>query len=304
MAETATEGAGPELPGPYGPVGRSAWLDVDWREHQRWVTAGGQRLNLIELGSGDPLLLVHGLGGNWQGWLENIPELAQRRHVVALDLPGFGHSPPFAGAVTIERYARLLLALCDELRLERPALVGSSMGGFACAQAELLDPGRASRLVLVAPAGISSAGRRRRVARAVAARTARLSAWTGRHADRLARRPGLRRLLLALAAADPRRLPPPLMAEQLRASGTPGFIAAVDAIVGAGLRERLGEIGCPTLVVWGAEDRMVPAADADVFGSLIPDVRVVRLPETGHMPMYERPAVFNRLVERFLDGEL
>src|SRR5918911_1665544 len=74
----------------YGPQGRSAWLDVDWREHQRWVRVEDRWANVVEMGSGSPVVLVHGLGGNWQNWLENIPVIAREHRVVAMDLPGFG----------------------------------------------------------------------------------------------------------------------------------------------------------------------------------------------------------------------
>ncbi|MEA2390521.1 MAG: hypothetical protein QOK31_630, partial [Solirubrobacteraceae bacterium] len=72
----------------YGPSGRSEWLDIDWREHQRWVTVGGSPLNVIEMGEGQPLIFIHGLGGSWQNWLENIPHFARTHRVIALDLPG------------------------------------------------------------------------------------------------------------------------------------------------------------------------------------------------------------------------
>ena len=60
----------------YGPVGRSAWLDVDWRSHQRWVVIDGQPVNTITLGDGPPLVFVHGLSGSWPNWLEQMPVLA------------------------------------------------------------------------------------------------------------------------------------------------------------------------------------------------------------------------------------
>ena len=68
------------------------WLDVDWREHQRWLTIEGRRVNLIDAGQGEPaLVLIHGLGGSWQNWLENMPHLMESHRVIALDLPGFGY---------------------------------------------------------------------------------------------------------------------------------------------------------------------------------------------------------------------
>src|SRR5213592_622642 len=89
----ASAGANPaELA--YGPVGRSAWLDVDWGAQQRWVTVAERPANVIELGAGDPpVVFVHGLAGSWQNWLENLPHFAERHRVIAMDLPGFGASP-------------------------------------------------------------------------------------------------------------------------------------------------------------------------------------------------------------------
>ena len=74
------------------------WLHVDWRAHQHWLSVDGASLNAIELGpeqanAGQPLVFVHGLSGSWPNWLEQLPEFAREHRVVALDLPGFGHSP-------------------------------------------------------------------------------------------------------------------------------------------------------------------------------------------------------------------
>ena len=68
---------------PYGPAGRSAWLDVDWREHQRWVTVGARPVNVIELGEGPAIVFVHGLSGSWPNWLEQLPVFARDHRVIA-----------------------------------------------------------------------------------------------------------------------------------------------------------------------------------------------------------------------------
>src|SRR3954471_18788672 len=84
----------PTDPGPYGPTGRSAWMDVDWRAHLRFVEVAGRRGNAVDTGEGaPPIVFIHGLAGSWQNWLENIPHFAAAGHrVVAFDLPGFGAS--------------------------------------------------------------------------------------------------------------------------------------------------------------------------------------------------------------------
>ena len=82
----------PTRPATTVPAGRSPWLDVDWREHQRWVTIDGRRVNVVELGSGPPVVFIHGLSGSWQNWLEQLPVFAREHRVIAFDLPGFGES--------------------------------------------------------------------------------------------------------------------------------------------------------------------------------------------------------------------
>src|SRR6202022_3910983 len=109
----------------YGPGGRSPWLDIDWRRHQRWVDVDGQAVNTIELGEGEgqPIVFVHGLSGSWPNWLEQLPVLAREHRVLALDLPGFGHSPMPSGEISIPAYARLLDALLQRRGIDAATVV-------------------------------------------------------------------------------------------------------------------------------------------------------------------------------------
>jgi pimeloyl-ACP methyl ester carboxylesterase len=119
--------------------------------------------------------------------------------------------------------------------------------------------------------------------------------------DTVARRGRLREATLNVVTRHPSRLPAALAAEQLRGSGKPGFMQALEANLNYDFRERLPEIACPTLIVWGEDDRLITARDAQVFAELIPDSRVVMYEDTGHMSMLERPEAFNALLEEFLD---
>ena len=94
---------------------------------------------------------------------------------------------------------------------------------------------------------------------------------------------------MGVVAARPDLLPAPLVAEQIRGSGKPGFVDALDALTDYPIRDRLPEIACPTLIVWGEDDKLVPVRDADEFERLIPDARKVVFPDTGHVAMLERP---------------
>jgi pimeloyl-ACP methyl ester carboxylesterase len=290
---------------PYGAVGRSAWLDVEWREHQSWVQVAGRPVNVIDMGEGPALVFVHGLSGSWPNWLEQLPVLAGTHRVVAMDLPGFGHSPMPVEEITISSYARILDQLLGKLGVSAATLVGNSMGGFISAELAIMFPQRVERLVLVSAAGISTNGRRdvqravptlRRMERVVAAYTT----WVAAHSEAVVRYPGLRNAALGLVTRHPSRLNPALAAEQLRGAGKPGFMQALQANLNYPIRERLPEIACPTLIVWGEEDKVIPVRDAGVFEQLIPGSRKVLFEDTGHMAMLERPAAFNELLEQFL----
>lgn len=281
----------------------AVWTDIDWRAHVRWVRS----VNLAELGQGDrSVLFVHGLGGAWQNWLENIPAVADAGYrAVAFDLPGFGSSPLAREPLTIPGMARLVVALLDELGIARATLVGNSMGGFVSAETALVAPERVERLVLVSPAGLSiqAAENSRRVARV--RRLAPVLGWWNRvqsaHALRIARRARLRVGAMRYATSHPERLDPRLVAEHVRWADGPGFVQALDAVTSHPLRGRLREISCPTLVVHGAGDRLVPVADADVFAAEIPGARKLVYAETGHLAMLEQPARFNADLLAFLE---
>jgi pimeloyl-ACP methyl ester carboxylesterase len=289
----------------YGPGKRSPWLDVDWREHQRWVSVEGRPINVIELGSGPPLLFIHGLAGSWQNWLEQMPVFAAERRVIAIDLPGFGDSPMPRDTISIGGYARIVDALLQALDVSATAVVGNSMGGFIAAELAIAYPQRVERLALVSAAGISS--ERLALARAIPAmrRAERgllmATGWVAARSDAVARRPRLRQAALAVVVAHPTCVPSPLAAAVLRGSGKPGFIDAFYALTHYPIRERLPEIAAPTLIVWGERDHLVPLRDAHVFERLIPSARKTVYPDTGHVPMLERPNRFNADLRAFLD---
>ncbi|MFN8546340.1 MAG: alpha/beta fold hydrolase, partial [Candidatus Binatia bacterium] len=155
----------------YGASAEPDWRTVDWRSRQHDAEIMGAKVHYVDLGeSGDeaPVVFVHGLGGSWQNWLENVPAVARTRRAIAVDLPGFGWSEPPAGNISISGFADAVEALCDHLDLGPVALVGNSMGGFTSAEAAIRHPDRVERLVLVDAAGISTSELMRRPARAMA----------------------------------------------------------------------------------------------------------------------------------------
>jgi pimeloyl-ACP methyl ester carboxylesterase len=279
-------------------------MDVDWRAHLRWVRVKGSAVNVLDIGEGPVVVFLHGLSGCWQNWLESIPPLAADHRVVALDLPGFGESPMPADPISVSGYARIVVELLDALGVQRATVVGNSMGGFVGCEMAIRFPARVERLVLVAAAGLSLRHMRHERKRGLRARSENLLFFglgrLARHTDLVVRSRRLRRALLLLVAAHPERLPGPLILEQARGAGKPGFADALEAMTAYPIRDRLGEIRCPALVVWGEEDRLVPVRDAAEFQWLIPGARKVLYPDTGHMVMLERPERFNADVRAFI----
>jgi pimeloyl-ACP methyl ester carboxylesterase len=294
----ATPSDGPD---PYGNP-EPEWLSIDWREHIRAVEVVGARVNYVEMGQGEPVILVHGLAGSWQNWLENIPHLARDHRVLALDLPGHGASPEPPWEIAIPAYGRFLHDFCERLGIGTCALIGNSMGGFISTEMAIREPGRVENLVLVAAAGVTYARMRREPA-AVLGRLSRAAAPIAfRYQMEGIRRKRLRHLAFRGVFHDPRRLRPELLWEStVPALQCPGFYDAMLSLMGYDIRDRLVEIEVPTLIVWGRNDRITPALAAPIYKELIGEnAQMVIFDRTGHVPMMERPVRFNRLMDEFL----
>jgi pimeloyl-ACP methyl ester carboxylesterase len=268
----------------------------------------GQPINVVELGKGPPLLFIHGLIGRWTHWVEQLTAFADDHRVIAVDLPGFGDSPlPAAGGISVPIFARTVERLLEALEISAAAVVGHSMGGFTAVELAINFPQRVERLVLVSPAGLSTYNDRRSLQLVAQARRFKgifnaYHAQVAAHAGLLARHPRLRRLepTTSIVTRHPDRLPAPYVAEFVRGLAALGFIDGIEANLNYDYRERLGEIACPTLIVWGRQDKVVTARDAALYERLIPNARKVIFADTGHMAMIERPTEFNALLEEFL----
>jgi pimeloyl-ACP methyl ester carboxylesterase len=287
--------------------GPEPWEQIDWRTRQSWVNVDGHAINTIQLGEGPAILFIHGLSGSWPNWLEQLCPFAASNRVIAVDLPGFGHSPGSGGEISMEGYARLMAGLLAELGIARATIVGNSMGGLIAAEMAAAYPDLIERLVLVSPAGMSTyrdrvTSRTMPLLRRLDRLLALGAAWTAANSDSITRRPRLRELSLKGIARHPGRLTPQLAAEQVRGAGTDGFLGALEAIIDYDVRERLVLISCPALIVWGRNDRLISVRDAGRFAAGIRGSRRVVYADTGHVAMLERPSEFNRLLREFLDS--
>ena len=287
----------------YGVTAQPDWRTVDWASHLHQLEIDGRPVNYVDLGSGarEPIVFVHGLGGQWQNWLENLPRAAQERRVIALDLPGFGLSPMPRDEITISGYGRAVEALCDRLDLGQVDIVGNSMGGYISAEVAIQCPERVDQLLLVSAAGITSAELAHRPMLTLGRVAAAVATYGAAQHRQMAARPKSRHMALQLVARHPSLLKGDLAYEGFfKGTGKPGFQDALRASLDYDFRDRLPEIRQPTLIVWGEKDSIIPVKDAQEFERLIPDSRKVVMKDTGHIAMAERPGTCNDLMMDFL----
>jgi pimeloyl-ACP methyl ester carboxylesterase len=301
----------------YGATDGPDWRGVDWPAHLHRIEIGGVEANYVDIGptgpsgsappAGDehPIVFVHGLAGQWQNWLENIPRFARSRRIIVPDLPGFGRSDMAREDISIEYYGRWLERLLDRLDVGPVVVVGNSMGGFIAAELAITQPQRVERMLLISAAGISTAEILQPAAIVTGKLASLLGASTPAQMRLTAGRPGLRRAALMAVARHPGALAPDLVYEGfLKGTGKDGFYQALMACITYDFRDRLPQIGCPTLVVWGEKDMIIPVRDADAYVSMIPGARKVIFEDTGHVAMAERPAAFNAELDEFLDYQV
>jgi pimeloyl-ACP methyl ester carboxylesterase len=242
---------------------------------ERRVRVGRDEIPYRVAGEGEPVVMMHGLGGSSRCWAWAMPVLARRHRDYLVDFPGFGALRQLHHQFVLGTASAWLAEWMHAAGVGRAHLVGHSMGAFIATQLAITAPALVDRLVLVSAAGVptgrSLLGCLRRVP----------AGW--RH-----RAPGAWRLVLP----DALRTRPSVVLRTAR------------ELLAQDLGATLGDVRSPTLVIWGADDPMVPAECAEVFRRGIADARVLILRRAGHMPMLTRRDEFNQAILAFLGGDL
>ncbi|NNL12054.1 MAG: alpha/beta hydrolase [Acidimicrobiia bacterium] len=271
-------------------------------------------------GDGSPLVLVHGLGGSHLNWLHVAHRLAETHRVVAVDLAGFGLTPPAGRKSTVQANQRLLDDFIGAISPDEPVgLIGNSMGGLVSILQAAAHPAAVSALILVNPAlPLADAG-------AVNVFTMQRlfvplipgvgEAAMSRYYARATPEQQLEETLAAVTA-NPADLPThgrELNLEMIRLRkqmewAVPSFLQASRSIAGVlvrrkAFRKTLQAIECPVLLIHGEEDSIVSPASAEWAIEQRPDWRLELLPGVGHVPQLEAPELFGELVEDFLRAE-
>jgi pimeloyl-ACP methyl ester carboxylesterase len=237
------------------------------------VEVAGAPVRYRAAGDGPPLVLVHGLAGSTRWWSRNLPALASRHRVHLVDLPGFGAMARGRTRFVLRDAASWLLAWLDAVGAAPASIVAHSMGARIALAAASERPDAVDRLVLVAPAGLDTG-------RSLAAHAAPLA--------------------LAAARGGPRFVPL-LVRDALRA-GPRTLLRAARDLLDDDVHAALASVRAPTLLVFGAHDRLVPAALGEVYCRELADARLVVLERAGHVPMLEQPGRFDAVVLAFLAG--
>ncbi|MDO9407333.1 alpha/beta fold hydrolase [Patulibacter sp.] len=247
-------------------------------------------------GSGSPLLMIHGLGGNRDSFDPILPALQAEHDVISPDLPGHGEAPELAGAVTVDAIADRLEAFLDAHDLDGVDVVGSSLG--ARLVLELARRGRVGTAIALDPGGFWSTRQRSLFGVSVAA-SFKLVVGLQKALPTLTGNPVTRTALLAQFSARPWALPQELVAKELRQfAASPGFTDTLDALWHGPLQAGLpaGQARGPIHLVWGRQDRVTFASQAPRAQAAFPDADLTWIEKCGHFPHWDQPDETTRLV--------
>jgi pimeloyl-ACP methyl ester carboxylesterase len=267
---------------------------------ERFAEVRGSSLRYLVCGEGQPLVLVHGLGGAASNWLALAPLLLRGRRLLVPELPGHGGSEPLPAARNLNGYADSLAELAEREGFSPAAVVGHSLGGAIALRLAIRRPEGISGLVLAGAAGISSGTRSARYALTITG-ILKPGRRIAPHRRLVARSAVLKSLVFGRwGAADPQALSAEVVDAFLSGPARhTDTVSAAKALVRDDPRPDLDRVQCPSLVLWGARDSQLPIGDAfDYARRLRGRLRVIA--DCGHLLIGERPDACADAIESFL----
>ena len=264
---------------------REGYIPQPWSaEGARWplrLGLGARRLTVetaagtaryVEVGSGPPVVLLHGLDGSSRWWAPTLEALASQFRCLALEFVPFDHWRERA-RVPLPRAGEFVAAWLAALGIARADLIGHSMGAYAACQVAIERPALVGRLALIAPAIVPLPG-------ATVLDLARFVPFIGSVTPGFA---------------------PILLADSLRTGPLRWLRSTLELTQAPPLP--LERIAAPTLLLWGEHDPLVPVEDGEIVRARIPNARLVVLPKSRHVPMFEAPVACNAALADFLADE-
>jgi len=274
---------------------------VPYQEYSSFAEVDGVRIHYQDKGNGTPLVLIHGYTSSVYSWKDVFELLSQNFRVIAIDLKGFGFSGKPDGDYSRRAQAVLVSHLLEQLHIEHAWICGNSMGGEVALNLALVNPGRVSGLILIDSNGVHVQG-------------------SSSLAPSYLLIPGLGRILTALALRsdklvrqgleksfyDDTKVTGGRVAAYYRPLQTRGGqLAALRARTQAGqfpVEPELGKIFWPTLILWGAQDELIPVEAGHKLNSLIRNSKLVIFDNCGHLPQEEMPARTVDEINKFIHG--
>ncbi|MDP3487154.1 MAG: alpha/beta hydrolase [Bacillota bacterium] len=273
-----------------------------------------RRIYYEDVGNGPAILLIHGLGGSTRYWASTMSDLSQKGfRVVAVDLPGFGRSDLPQKCLNVSDYVDVVDFVTSSLNIDTFSIVGCSMGGLVAWMYAAAFPHRVSKTILVSPVGLPSA-----LSKPIRKLRRKPSSIPSPAYMRL---PGLGAILkfcahiaftkviaypvVCLAVARPALLNDESF-RIMRTSAREMRVMHKGLLLWRGPEDPaqlLQNIKSPTLIVWGAKDRILPRTAPEYYLGHIPQAKFILYPNSGHVPMLEIPEEFNRDIIAFIKGE-
>ncbi len=244
------------------------------------------------IGRGAPLLLIHGWLGSWDLWLPTMRGLAATHRCYAVDLYGFGESGKRQDSAQVNAYIDMVPVFLDALGIERATVIGHSMGGTTALGAAIRYPERVKRVGVIGSPIVGSS-------LALLLKLASVP-WIGRLTRRSV---GLLALGLRLYAPLVTRAPGvwyPMVSRDIKRTTIESFFGSIRSLRHTDLRPTLAQVQMPALGIYGMRDVIVHPNQHAVMSAGIAHAQVETLPRSGHFPMLDEPAAFDRLIRGFV----
>ena len=268
------------------------------------VPVKGHSLAYLDVGQGRPVILIHGFGGSMWQWEHQQRPLSAEFRLITPDLIGSGLSDKPDIEYRPDQMLDYFVGFMDTLGIPQATLVGNSMGAGLAIGMALAHPDRVSQLVLIdgLPANVRERLTSQSIQRAL---DTPAPSWLASFGNWLFGGVMIESVLKEIVH-DPALLTPAVIERSNRNRQRPGMIRPLMTVRDSlplwetGFARRLGEIAHPTLIVWGEEDRVFPLAVGEELQRTIKESSLVRIPNAGHIPQWERPDLANRAMIDFL----
>ena len=268
------------------------------------VEVNGEHVAYLDIGQGRPVILIHGFGGSMWQWEHQQQPLSAEFRLITPDLIGSGLSTKPEIEYRPEQMLDYFIGFMDALRIRQVALVGNSMGAGLAIGMALTYPDRVSQLVLIdgLPANVRERLTSPSIKRAL---DTAAPSWLASFGNWLFGGVMIESVLKEIVH-DPALLTPAVIERSDRNRQRPGVMPPLMTVRDtlplweSGFATRIGEIRHPTLILWGEEDRVFPLPAGENLQRTIKGSALVRIPNAGHIPQWERPDLANRAMIEFL----